>query len=402
LDPIPPSPAPQRDFSLRYIVYAKDLIVSYKGKEPFHLYLKKYFSLHKKHGSRDRRIITSLCYNYFRLGGGVQGSPSPDSKIMLATFLCETQPSEWMASVQPRWNEAIAAPLEEKLKMVAGEFAIDFLFLFLGELSPEIDRTGFSLSFLIQPALFLRIRPGHSDEVIRKLKASGLEYYRQGASCLSLSGNPKIDSVLDLNREAVIQDANSQKTLDFVTSLFTPEPNRPVPVWDCCAGSGGKSILVHDLLSPIRLTVSDRRPAILKNLAQRFWKAGIDPFEVRERDLEKGAAYEEGKFDLVIADVPCSGSGTWARTPEQHLFFELNQLKGYCDRQRKIIKNVLPCLNSGGYLCYITCSVFKKENEENVDFFASHFSLSILKKEYLKGYHDKADTMFVAVLKKNT
>ena len=54
----------------RYLQYALPLIKGYKGNEPFHLYLKKYFSANKKHGSRDRKLITALCYGYFRLGEG--------------------------------------------------------------------------------------------------------------------------------------------------------------------------------------------------------------------------------------------------------------------------------------------------------------------------------------------
>ena len=58
-------------------------------------------------------------------------------------------------------------------------------------------------------------------------------------------------------------------------------------------------------------------------------------------------------------------------------------------------------LEPEGYLLYITCSVFKKENEEVVEFIKEKFNLHIIKMELLKGYDKKADTMFAALMKKN-
>src|ERR1017187_241547 len=77
----------------RYLQYAISILLSYQGQEPFHLFLKKYFSSNKKHGSKDRKLITALCYNYFRLGFGVSFVADQREKFLLSTFLCETKPS---------------------------------------------------------------------------------------------------------------------------------------------------------------------------------------------------------------------------------------------------------------------------------------------------------------------
>ncbi|MEO5650761.1 MAG: hypothetical protein ABIR03_12670, partial [Ginsengibacter sp.] len=71
----------------RYMQYASSLLSNYKGAEPFHLYVKKYFSLNKKHGSRDRKQIAALCYNYFRLGFGVSNKVSIEDRLIVAAFL---------------------------------------------------------------------------------------------------------------------------------------------------------------------------------------------------------------------------------------------------------------------------------------------------------------------------
>ena len=105
-------------------------------------------------------------------------------------------------------------------------------------------------------------------------------------------------------------------------------------------------------------------------------------------------------MDLIIADVPCSGSGTWARTPEQLHFFSKKKIEEYSTLQQKIVSNASEWLKENGYLLYITCSVFKKENEENVVFFQKNLNLQFIKSEYLKGYKMQADTLFAALFKK--
>jgi 16S rRNA (cytosine967-C5)-methyltransferase len=67
--------------------------------------------------------------------------------------------------------------------------------------------------------------------------------------------------------------------------------------------------------------------------------------------------------------------------------------------QKKIVSRVVPSLRKGGVLLYITCSVFRSENEEVVDHIARDHSLKVEKKELLTGYNDKADTLFAALLR---
>ena len=172
-------------------------------------------------------------------------------------------------------------------------------------------------------------------------------------------------------------------------------------VWDCCAASGGKSILANDVLGDIQLTVSDVRENILFNLKKRFVAAGINNYKSFIADLTNPKQPVSAEsFDLIIADVPCSGSGTWSRTPEQLYYFEPAKIDEYAKLQKAILKNVINALKPGGYFLYITCSVFKKENEHAIDFLQENFNLKTLKMELLKGYELKADSMFAALLQK--
>jgi 16S rRNA (cytosine967-C5)-methyltransferase len=384
----------------RYLHYASSIISDYKGDEPFHLYLKNYFRIQKKHGSRDRRVIASLCYDYFRLGISVKAGTDINEKLLLGFFLVENKSSELFASVKQEWNDRIQLSFPEKIDMLNGAVDINNIFPFAKELSPEIDAEKFNLSFLLQPKVFIRIRPGNEKVVFKKLSAANIPYEKMNESCLAFSNTEKISEVLNIEKEVVIQDFNSQQTGTFLNHI--PQSDQSINVWDCCAASGGKSIQAFDLLKNIELTVTDIRKSILENLKQRFIKAGISDFHSFVADISDDRVSNTIDIspDLIIADVPCSGSGTWARTPEQLHFFSQETIEKYAVLQKNIVKNSSEKLNAGGYFLFITCSVFTKENEENVDFLTSFCNLQKIESRYFKGYTMQADTLFAALFKK--
>ncbi|MGH2565376.1 MAG: Fmu (Sun) domain-containing protein, partial [Ginsengibacter sp.] len=393
------SPVNKEYYFHRYLQYATSIIASYEGNNPFHFFLKKYFSSNKRHGSRDRKIITALCYDYFRLGYGVSIEADQNEKFLLSTFLCENSFQTSLEFFKPEWNVSISLPLWDKLKIIEKKFNAEKIFPFSDELSNQINFHKFSLSFLVQPKLFIRLRPGFKNSVISKLEKAGLLFEDLGDNCIAFSNNENVSNVIEMDKVAVVQDCNSQKTLDFLKP-FAESNKTEMSIWDCCAGSGGKSILAFDIFKKINLTVSDIRKNILENLVQRFKKAGITEYKLIAADLEKESVKISELFDIIIADVPCTGSGTWARKPECLMFFKKNELEKYAMLQRKIVGSVLPDLRNGGHLLYITCSVFKKENEKNVAFFCDEYQLHLLKEQYLKGYEMHADTLFVALFAK--
>ena len=383
-----------------YLNTATKIISAYKGEEPLASYLRKFFAADKKYGSKDRRSISSLCYNYYRLGKAAL-TISIEERIVLATFLCENVFSEFLQFLKPEWNENITLSIEEKLSLINIK-ALD-VFPFADELSEGIDQQQFNLSFFQQPELFLRIRPGKKSIVESKLNTGSLPYQLIDEDCVALPNASKLDGVIELDKEAIVQDYNSQKVLNALKSEITNYQSK-ILAWDCCAASGGKSILLYDILKGnIELSVSDIRESILSNLKKRFSAAGIKKYHSFIADLSvNNTSLEIQDQQLIICDAPCTGSGTWARTPEQLFYFDQQQIKTYADRQLQIVSNVIPHLQQNGLFVYITCSVFKKENEAIVDVIKEKFHLQLLQMELLKGYDRKADSMFVAVFKKLT
>jgi 16S rRNA (cytosine967-C5)-methyltransferase len=376
----------------------KEILQQYKGEEPFTYFIKKYFAQYKKFGSKDRKQISHLCYCYFRCpltpkGGILEESIKIEEGIVTGLFLCSLENNEVLQLLKPEWNEKVNASLVEKLSIC--NYSSADIFPFAAELSAGIDRGSFTLSHLIQPDLFIRIRPGYEKEVKEKLQKAGIHFNEIFSSCLALPNNSKLDDILALNKEAVIQDYSSQRIEEFLKLTINKKPQK---VWDCCAASGGKSILAKDVLGKIDLTVSDVRESILVNLKKRLREAAIYQYKMFVADLTTyNLKLTTHRYDLIIADVPCSGSGTWGRTPEQLVYFDEKKIDEYAALQKKILSNVIPHLKSGGYFLYITCSVFKKENEEAVSFIKENAGLDLIKTEVLKGYDKKADTMFAAL-----
>lgn len=378
-----------------YLNSAKAILNEYRGDEPFSSFLKKHFSANKKFGSKDRKQVSHLCYCYFRLGKAVLNLPAKE-RILAGLFLCSTLDNEILAALKPEWNEKVNDNVESKLQTVGiGSTAS---FPWEDELSSGIDHTAFSLSFLTQPDLFLRLRPGKEDMVKRKLKNAGIPFTALQGQCLALPNAAKVDNVLELDSDAVVQDYSSQLTGTFFKSKIKNQKSK-ISVWDCCAASGGKSIMVKDILGEIDLTVSDIRGSILSNLKNRFASAGIESYKAFVTDLSiQTSNLNLQTFDLIICDAPCTGSGTWSRTPEQLYYFDIAEINRYASLQKRIASNALKNLIPGGYFLYITCSVFKKENEEVVDCLLQNNSLNLISMKTIDGYSHRADSMFVALM----
>jgi 16S rRNA (cytosine967-C5)-methyltransferase len=399
---------------------ATTILNQYQGLQPFGIFLKDFFRQHKKYGSKDRKSISHLCYSYFRTGKALLPL-SVEERVVAGLFLCTTMPNEVLEQLKPAWNEQASLSAAEKCSLLNGHYpilngacSITGVFPWKAALSDGIDDEAFAASFLLQPDLFLRVRPGKEIVVKQKLSAAGISYIDKEHNCLALPNASKIDEVIAINKEAVVQDYSSQRIREFLTAIGNnsspaknkqseiPNPKSEIPVWDCCAASGGKSILAHDVLGNIDLTVSDVRESIIVNLRKRFAEAGIDRYHSFVADLTdaRSTLPKDLSPQLIIADVPCSGSGTWGRTPEQLYYFDITAIKRYSELQKKIVTRVIPQLKAGGHFLYITCSVFREENEEAVEYIQKQFVLELVKSEVLIGYDQRADTMFAALLRK--
>ncbi len=383
-----------------YINSAKHIIENYDGNEPLARYLKAFFAKSKKYGSKDRKQIAMLCYQYYRVGLAFK-SQNLEEDIINAHYFCSNIPTPIINDIHPILNETIQDSIEEKFKILPKINILD-IFPFQKLISDQIDHKLFVYSLLKQPRLFIRLRPDFEKTVLNKLNDSELRFEKVNSTCISFENGTKIEEILEVGQEVIIQDYNSQQVGLFIQQNIPTIQNPKLSIWDCCAASGGKSIMLFDQNNKINLTVSDIRASILQNLVERFQQAGIQKYHslLVDLTLDTDQLAIKHNFDIVIADVPCTGSGTWARTPEQLHFFDEKNIENFVRLQQSIVRNAAKYLAIKGYFIYITCSIFEQENENNVKYLTNKVGLNLVSAEVLKGYEKEADSMFVAIFQK--
>lgn len=377
----------------------QNILAQYALDQPLNRFLAQYYRQNKQMGSKDRRIASRLIYNYFRLGKVLENE-STEERLMVAEFLCNEQANSFLSHFKPDWDALIHLSLEEKLillKQQYPDFTLANVFPFAHELSAEIETPKFFRSFFIQPDLFIRVKRGQEKRVAKLLSDAEIRFQTINNQTFALPNGTKLDQVITDKGIYEVQDISSQKVGTFF------KPQKWDKWWDCCAASGGKSLLLYDEQPDIKLLVSDNRESILENLKERFALAGIRNYQRKCLDLTENQDLflHDYEFDGIIFDAPCSGSGTWGRTPEMISQFAAHKIKFFTDLQRKIAANIVKYQKSGKPLIYITCSVFKAENEDQVNWLCQQFDLQVEQQCLLKGYEAKADTMFVARLVKN-
>jgi len=374
----------------------EQVLASYDGKLPLHRHLIAYFKQNKQMGSSDRRWASRYIYSYFRQGKALLDLPIIE-RLAVADFLCNTDLSLITEHHFAAAAKHVALPIEEKIAFVKSlypAFELNDVFPFESELSESIDKKAFLLSLFVQPDLFIRVKETYLPAIKAKIEEAGVSVKELSATTLALSNGTKLEQLITDARLYQVQDFSSQKTGNY----FKPNPYDYW--WDCCAASGGKSLLLHSLEPKVKLLVSDVRETSLGNLQERFALAGVKDYQKKVIDLlqDNEQILHHYEFDGILLDAPCSGSGTWGRTPEMLYFFEEYKVANYVKLQKAIAESVVKYLRPGKPLIYMTCSVFNQENEEVVAHLLENLPLKLETMELIKGYHDKADSMFVARL----
>jgi 16S rRNA (cytosine967-C5)-methyltransferase len=367
---------------LRYIwQHIKTIIDTYNGSVPLTHFLKNYLKLHPKLGSRDRRILSEMAYCWFRVSKGLSLSLEFEEKLRVCLKVCGASTKNIEQFLPEEFSDTHV-------------FHIDQLFDYPFSFSEGITREEWLDSMLQQPRLFIRIRKD-KQKIIDTLKEHEITHEFISDNCLSLPNGASIDKILP-EENYVVQDGSSQATGDYF------KPKKGESWYDSCSGAGGKSLLLKDIQTDIKLTVSDKRDTILHNLHKRFklYKHNPPASHIVDVSDKKSLAntIARQRFDNIICDVPCTGSGTWARTPEQLYYFDKATLDTLPSIQKAIAVNASAYLNPGGKLFYITCSVLKAENEEVVNGILAETGLQVEEQVLINGIKKHADSMFITVL----
>ena len=381
-----------------------EMIHAFKRDEPLSRFLKDYYRGHKQMGSNDRRQASAFIYNYFRVCNAF-AELDLNSQVALSNFLCSTASTPLLDYGISKYVslsiDDVIKPTEEKMELLKSAypaFRSEQLFPFRDLVSGRVDFAKYLRSFLEQPLLWIRVRKKYHSAVLEELKQKNISFSEHEGGAVALPNRTSLEELAGWKEGYFeVQDLASQRSLE----ALNPKPGESW--WDACAASGGKSLALVEKESSIRLTVTDVRMSVLENLKKRFQRAGITEYEFMKCDLAHAGEkifHDNRLFDGIIADVPCTGSGTWARTPEWLSMFSPEDLSRYNGLQKRIAGNCVKYLKPGGTFVYITCSVFAEENEGSGSFISEALKLEKVNEQYIQCSEQQADTMFVAVFRK--
>jgi 16S rRNA (cytosine967-C5)-methyltransferase len=157
-----------------------------------------------------------------------------------------------------------------------------------------------------------------------------------------------------------MQDEGSQLVAELVSdNLIQKEKS----ILDACAAPGGKTLILAERNPHARIVACESSPPRLEQLQKRLAFLG-EGVECRLADAT--ALTEDSSFDLALADVPCSGTGTLGRNPEIRHRLRPEDLARQAERQRAILAAALRSVRPGGRIVYSTCSLEPEENEQVV------------------------------------
>lgn len=255
------------------------------------------------------------------------------------------------------------------------------------------DRAGAVAEALRHRAdVFLRVNTLRGDraDAVAALAAEGIvaEPHPLASTALRVTEGARKVARTEAYLSGVVelQDAASQA----VVEALPVAPGQRV--LDYCAGGGGKTLVLAARLDGGPVTAHDADPARMSDLPARAARAGA---EVRMD------AAPRGPFDLVLCDVPCSGSGAWRRSPEGKWRLTPERLTEVQGQQAAILRTCAGLVGPGGHLAYATCSVLAEENAGQIAAFHTRNPgwKTVTERQFLP--QDGGDGFYIAVLRRD-
>ena len=207
-----------------------------------------------------------------------------------------------------------------------------------------------------------------TEEVLAALSAEGISAARNSwlGDCVEITGSGSLEnSRVFADGLITIQDAAAR------LAVMAAEPREGLAVLDACAAPGGKSFMAAMLMKNRgSILAADINEKKLKRIEEGARRLGIEVIKTARMDATVRNEDLVGRFDLVIADVPCSGLGIIRKKPEIR-YKSMEEIAALPAIQLKILENLSSYVRQGGVLLYSTCTIIPEENEGVVRAFLS-------------------------------
>lgn len=186
-----------------------------------------------------------------------------------------------------------------------------------------------------------------------------------------------------------VQDIAAQYLVDILSKYLI----KPKKVLDACSAPGGKACQLLENYD-CNLTALDIDQYRLKKVKDNLERLNLKAKLVCGNAILNNWNHDNSLYDLIIADVPCSATGTIKRNPDIKITRKEKDIDNFVQLQRKIVTNLWSLLEKNGYMVYITCSIFQEENSMNISWFKENIKyfnvideLQILPSEYNDGLY---------------
>lgn len=386
------------------IIAATDILNEFfKTKQAINIIIKLWSKNNRYAGSNDRHQISNIIYNLLRSYYSFQFMAKSEKleELLLISILCGKQALTYDKVKEELTNDKYAKDLLKYLPTNI-EDVVHFG-TNIEDITANIEiwqKPYFIKTFgenWVQEAYNLSLKAS-IDIRINQLKApSKLDLVNFIAidvnfpNALRLEENSRLHkkqklTALEEYKKGYfeIQNFGSQ----YIAALVHAQPN--MQILDYCAGAGGKSLAMADnMQNKGKIFAYDKYQHRLLPIKERIMRSGADII-CPINDVKKLSP----NMDMVIVDAPCSGSGTWRRTPDQKFLLQENDLKNIVKNQAQILQKASAYVKVNGYLCYMTCSLFSIENDAQIHNFLtknSNFTLDVTKINRLSysRYHNK-------------
>jgi 16S rRNA (cytosine967-C5)-methyltransferase len=240
--------------------------------------------------------------------------------------------------------------------------------------------------------VFLRVNParGSREAAVAALAEDGIaaQPHPLAKSALEVTGNARKIQTSRAYSEGLVelQDAASQAVVEALPLRDNAR------VLDYCAGGGGKTLAMA-ARARLRLMAHDANPGRMRDLPARAARAGISVRLLQPSEVDRA-----GPFDLVLADVPCSGSGSWRRAPEGKWALTPARLDELVALQGAILRRTASLVAPEGVLAYATCSMIEAENGAQIAAFLGDHAKWQLLAEHRFTPLQGGDGFFLALL----
>lgn len=338
-----------------------------QDKLPADVILDKYFKDRRYIGSKDRRLIAETVWQIIRHRMSYTEALDGNALPRLLTALCFSH-----EDLDLLFNGEEYAPLpldKEEKRLLAQAVLYENLSAEAIYECPYWLFSKFQDKHLLEALnttapLDVRANLSSREKARDRLKKEGLFFSPTPFSPIGLRSHDRIN----LNNCMTYQDGEIEvmdEASQLISLLCRVKPHHKVI--DYCAGAGGKSLAIAAMMNNDGVIwahdISTERLSRIKKRAERLDILNIKTIHnVSETD-----------YTRFIIDAPCSGSGTWRRSPDAKFRLTPERLKQICQTQAEILEFGAAHTKVGGRMIYITCSVFFEENEQQItDFLAKH------------------------------